>query len=173
MQIRQSKAALSLTVVILATVALLLYQWSARAVIFDTEPADANLKVKGLAFGIGKNYLLLPDNYQVEVSAKGYYALEDNITVSDQPNQTFDFQLQPLPGNLRISSDLDNISVSIDDQPRGTVPGLIEGLSRGPHLLTLSKYRYFPESQQVDIRGLGGNSGTADQPAPRLGSDVF
>lgn len=155
MQIRQSKAAITLTAVILATVALLLYQWLARAVIFDVQPADASVKVKGLAFGIGKNYLLLPDSYQIEVRAEGYYAFEDNIIVSDQPNQTFDFQLQPLPGNLRISSDLDNISVSIDDQPRGTVPGLIEGLSRGPHLLTLSKYRYFPESQQVDIRGLG------------------
>lgn len=155
MQIRQSKAAIALTVVILATVALLLYQWLARAVIFDIQPADASLKVKGLAFGIGKNYLLLPDNYQIEVSANGYYVLEDTITVSDQPNQTLDFQLQPLPGNLSISSDLDNISVSIDDQPRGTAPGFIEGLSRGPHLLTLSKYRYFPKSQQVDIRGLG------------------
>jgi len=46
-----SAAAITLTAVILATVALLLYQWLARAVIFDTEPADASLKVKGLALG--------------------------------------------------------------------------------------------------------------------------
>ena len=75
--------------------------------------------------------------------------------MTDQPTQTFDFKLEPLPGALNIISELKAINVTIDNDRSASAPGLIEGLSRGSHDLVFSKYRYFPLSQQVDVVGLG------------------
>jgi formylglycine-generating enzyme required for sulfatase activity len=156
----ESRARLSVTVITLiavisCTVILLIYQWLARAVIFEIQPPHADIDIKGLSFNIGDNYLLLSGNYDLTLSASGYHAINQAITVTDQATQSFDFRLQPLPGKLNIISDIADIEVVIDSDRTASAPGLIEDLSRGPHQLIFSKYRYFPLSQQIDVLGLG------------------
>ena len=104
---------------------------ASRAVIFELEPTNAEVDIRGLSFNIGGNYLLLEGTYKVTLSAPGYFASDQSITVTDQPTQTFDFKLEPLPGALNIISELEAINVTIDNDRSASAPGLIEGLSRG------------------------------------------
>lgn len=156
----ESKAGLSTTAIFLIiattfTLGILIYQWLARAVIFDIQPTHANVRITGLSFNIGENYLLLAGDYSVTISAAGYHSSEQAITVTDEATQSFEFSLEPLPGKLNISSNLQDINVTIDNDRGELAPGLIENLSRGAHQLTFTKYRYFPLTQQVEILGLG------------------
>jgi len=150
-----SSAALALIIVGFSAVIILLYQWVAKAVIFEIQPQQAQIQVKGLSFNIGDNYLLLSGDYQVKVSADGYYPLDSSITVDEESVQTFNFSLKPLPGTLNISSQLNDVEVTVDDHKSAVVPGSITDLSQGPHKFTFQKYRYFPKTRQIDIVGLG------------------
>lgn len=146
-----------LALVILATSAavIMLYLAIARAVIFQTDPDNAQINISGLSFNIGDNYLLLSGEYLVEASAEGYYPLTQSIDVTEQATQNINLQLQPLPGNLSVSSELADIEASIDGEPVSIVPGTIEGISRGLHRIEFKKYRYFPLQQEIDMVGLG------------------
>ena len=146
-----------LTLAVLAGVSIIImaYLFMARAVIFQTEPSTAEIEISGLSFNIGDNYLLLRGDYDITANATGYYPLLESISVGDNATQELKLELQPLPGNLSITSELENIKVSVDSQSAGTVPGTIEGISRGSHQLEFNKYRYFPLLQEIDIDGLG------------------
>ena len=136
-------------------VIIMTYLFVARAVIFQTLPPAADIEISGLSFNIGGNYLLLAGDYDITASAPGYYSLLETINVGDTATQDVKLQLQPLPGKLKVTAELDDIKISIDNQPVGTVPGTIEGISRGSHQLEFNKYRYFPLQQEIDINGLG------------------
>ena len=170
---RLSTATIVLIVATVITLSIVTYQWLARAVIFNIQPTDATLDIKGLSFNIGDNYLLLEGAYNITLSAPGYVSNEQSITVTDQPTQTFDFQLEPLPGKVNIISDLEAIKVTIDNDRTATAPGVIENLSRGFHNLTFSKYRYFPLSQQVDVVGLGKTQDITVSLEPAWGQKRF
>ena len=146
-----------LTLAVLAGVGIIImaYLFMARAVIFQTEPNTAEIEISGLSFNIGDNYLLLRGDYDITANAKGYYPLLESISVGDDATQELKLELQPLPGNLSVTSELENIKVSVDSQSAGTVPGTIEGISRGSHQLEFNKYRYFSLLQEIDIDGLG------------------
>ena len=146
-----------LTLAVLAGVGIIImaYLFMARAVIFQTEPSTADIEISGLSFNIGDNYLLLRGDYDITANATGYYPLLESISVGDDATQELKLELQPLPGNLSVTSELENIKVSVDSQSAGTVPGTIEGISRGSHQLEFNKYRYFSLLQEIDIDGLG------------------
>jgi formylglycine-generating enzyme required for sulfatase activity len=146
-----------LTLAVLAGVGIIImaYLFMARAVIFQTEPSTAEIEISGLSFNIGDNYLLLRGDYDITANATGYYPLLESISVGDDATQELKLELQPLPGNLSVTSELENIKVSVDSHSAGTVPGTIEGISRGSHQLEFNKYRYFPLLQEIDIDGLG------------------
>jgi formylglycine-generating enzyme required for sulfatase activity len=146
-----------LALVMLAAIGLviMLYLFMARAVIFQTVPEEAEIDISGLSFNVGANYLLLTGDYSIQASAEGYYDLQQIINVTEEATQDLKLELQPLPGNLVVSSETSGITAAIDGELRGEVPGTIEGISRGLHQIEFSKYRYFPLQQEIDITGLG------------------
>jgi hypothetical protein len=113
-----------LTLAVLAGVGIIImaYLFMARAVIFQTEPSTAEIEISGLSFNIGDNYLLLRGDYDITANATGYYPLFESISVGDDATQELKLELQPLPGNLLVTSELENIKVSVDSQSAGTVP---------------------------------------------------
>ena len=119
-----SPGMLALAVMASIGLVIMLYLFVARAVIFQTDPENADIDISGLSFNIGDNYLLLSGDYGIQASAEGYYPLNQTITVSKEPTQDLKLQLQPLPGNLSVSSDIASIAVSIDGEPATEVPGL-------------------------------------------------
>ena len=150
-----SPQAIILLALTICAMLIMLYLVTARAVIFQTQPNNADISIDGLSFNLGDNYLLLSGDYEITANASGYYPLRQTVEVTEQNTQTVDLQLQPLPGNLDVSADLTDISTHIDGQPTANVPGIIEGISRGAHQIEFSKYRYFPLQQEIDIVGLG------------------
>jgi hypothetical protein len=93
-----------LTLGILAVVAalILLFLFTARAIIFRTEPANAEISISGISFHIGSNFLLLRGDHLVEAQAEGYFPLEQQVTVSDAATQEIELALTPLPGSLQL-----------------------------------------------------------------------
>jgi formylglycine-generating enzyme required for sulfatase activity len=146
---------LALGLVSIIAALILIYLFLARAVIFRPEPATAEINVSGISFHIGNNFLLLRGDHELNAVAEGYVPLEQTISVTESSTQEIEVALEPLPGNLNVLSQLDDIQVSIDDQPAGSAPGIIEGISRGSHKIEFSKHRYFPRQQEIDIEGLG------------------
>ena len=148
-----SSGMLSLIVLAGFGIIIMAYLFVARAVVFQTVPPETQISVSGLSFNIGDNYLLLSGDYDITATADGYYPLIESITVGDAASQDVGVQLLPLPGNLAVISDLEDIQVTIDDQPVGTVPGIIKAISPGIRKMVFSKYRYFPLQQEVAIEG--------------------
>ena len=142
--------------VVLSCVAIMLYLVIARPVILNLSPEDSQVDLNGLSFNIGSNYLLLPGNYQAKITAPGYLDLQRDITVSDKVGQKVDLMLQPLPGELLITSSLEPLTALLDGKALTTqLPGLITGIDRGKHQLTVTKPRYFDGEFALDIVGLG------------------
>ena len=168
-----SPGVLALALLATSAVIILLYLFVARAVIFQTEPENAEIEIGGLSFNIGDNYLLLSGDYSIQASAQGYYPLNQTISVSDEATQELKLVLQPLPGNLMVSSEINGIASSVDGEPRGEVPGTIEGISRGLHQIEFSKYRYFPLQQEIDIAGLGTTQSINISLLPAWGEKQF
>ena len=148
-----SSGMLSLIVLAGVGIIIMMYLFVARAVVFQTVPPETQISVSGLSFNIGDNYLLLSGDYDITATADGYYPLIESITVDDAASQDVGVQLLPLPGNLAVISDLEDIQVTIDDQPAGTVPGTINAISPGVRKMVFSKYRYFPLQQEIAIEG--------------------
>ena len=148
-----SSGMLSLIVLAGVGIIIMMYLFVARAVVFQTVPPETQISVSGLSFNIGDNYLLLSGDYDITATADGYYPLIESITVGDAASQDVGVQLLPLPGNLAVISDLEDIQVTIDDQPAGTVPGTIKAISPGVRKMVFSKYRYFPLQQEIAIEG--------------------
>jgi len=148
-----SSGMLSLIVLAGFGIIIMTFLFVARAVVFQTVPPETQISVSGLSFNIGDNYLLLSGDYDITATAEGYYPLIESITVGDTASQDVSLQLLPLPGNLTVTSDLEDIQVTIDDQPAGTVPGTIKAISPGLRKMVFSKYRYFPLQQEIAIEG--------------------
>lgn len=153
-QRRFSARIIALAILVLISVVVMLYLMVARAVIFRVDPAGASIDTSGLSFHLGDNYLFLPGEHEVTVTAPGYVPLQQVIEVSDQSSQQISLKLEPLPGHLEVESSLSELQVSIDGEPAGTVPGRLENISKGRHQFTFSKYRYFSQTLAVDIEGL-------------------
>jgi hypothetical protein len=51
-----------LTGLVAVAIIIMGYLYSAKAVIFNVDPMDADIEIKGLSFHIGDNYLLLKGN---------------------------------------------------------------------------------------------------------------
>lgn len=143
-----------LTGLVAAAIVIMGYLYSAKAVIFNVNPINADIEIKGLSFHIGDNYLLLKGDYATTATHPGYYPLSYPLTVTDEDTQEVTLALSPLPGNLEVSSELSNVDVSMDEGNLTRVPGLLTGIDRGLHRFTFSKRRYFPLDKEVDIQGL-------------------
>jgi formylglycine-generating enzyme required for sulfatase activity len=143
-----------LTGLVAAAIVIMGYLYSAKAVIFNLNPINADIEIKGLSFHIGDNYLLLKGDYATTATHPGYYPLSYPLTVTDEGTQEVTLELSPLPGNLEVRSELSTINVTMDGETLATVPGLLTGIARGLHRFTFSKRRYFPLDKEVDIQGL-------------------
>lgn len=119
-------------------------------VIAEVEPG---IDIGGLAIPFGERYLMRPGNYQLKVSAPGYFPHESELQVSEQDSQTVQVVMQPLPGRLSISSDPAGARVLIDGETIGTTPLLDHPVAAGSHELSLQAERYQPLATRLDVQG--------------------
>ena len=159
---------------IVIAVTFLLYLTMARSLIVNSSAPGADISISGLSFNIGSNFLLLPGDHDMEISAQGYHSLNQQITVTDASTQEIDVVLEPLPGDLIVQSRTPDMTVSVDGQPLNLfLPGVIKGIKRGQHRLTFSSPRYFDKTVELEIEGLGKQQSLEVSLEPAWGHLMF
>ena len=115
--------------------------------------AAPDVTIHGLALPFGDRYLLRPGDYEVTVTAEGYYPLSTTVTVDGGDSQVVELILQPLPGLLSIRSEPDGATVTIDGEIAGTTPLEKREVPAGEHVLLLQAERYLPLEQPLTVTG--------------------
>ncbi len=124
----------------------------------NVSPEPESLSVSGFPppVSMGGKKLAIPGAYTVKASREGYHELQQKIDVLSDGFQSFDFELQELPGRLlilvepavpvRVTSG--GLEAEVDDEN-------IVSLERGMQQLTIETDRYLAETLEVDISGFG------------------
>lgn len=149
---RQIFVATPLFVGLIAVIFLLV----SRSVTFATLPAAASVEVTGgVKIKLANAWLLLPGEYHLSLSHPGYHALQQTITVGDDAEQQFRFELAKLPGRLLVTTNASEqeAEVFLNDVPVGFSGKEIADISPGVHALKVLHPRYLPHEQHITIEG--------------------
>ena len=151
-----SPRAVTVATCLLLGAAILVYLLVARSLIFETQPADADVSVSGIALPLGDGHLVLPGHYRYTVSATGYIAQSGEVEVSGDSNSRHAVNLEKLPGHLRVVTDPEGVAVRIlvNGTEVDSERGLAQNISAGRKRITIESERYLPFSKEVEIEGL-------------------
>ena len=137
------------------------FMFTARAVKFTFDPPEASLDIiSGLpTYQLGERYLMLGGDYDIRASAEGYKVLAETVTVTDEADQDYYFELEPLPGIVQVQAFYDDtevtgVEVFIDQEYVGDTPLLIDEVAAGTRDISLSHPRYLPYQGEVTVRGM-------------------
>ncbi|MBB5212892.1 PEGA domain-containing protein [Microbulbifer hydrolyticus] len=134
---------------------VLIYLLVARSLIFETQPADADVSVSGLALPLGDGHLVLPGSYSYTVSATGYLPQSGEVEVSSDSNSRHAVKLQRLPGHLQVVTDPQvPVRVLVNGTEVSSTDGLAESIPAGRKRITILTERYLPFSKEIEIEGL-------------------
>lgn len=124
----------------------------------NISPEAENLSVSGFPppVSMGSKRLVVRGTYTVNASRKGYVPLEQEIEVSSGGFQSFDFEMQELPGRLQLLVEpVVPLRVSVGDIEASVDADNIVLLERGLQVLTIETDRYLAETLELDISGFG------------------
>lgn len=133
--------------------------FSAASIQFDvypTEPDGVSISGGWFRLPIGDRTLLRRGDYTVTVKKQGYYDVNQNFVVADEPSKTIEIRMRRLPGRLSVVTNppVDAV-VSIDNSRVGNTPfGPIE-LQPGEHSVSVDAERFLPFGDVVNVPGLG------------------
>jgi formylglycine-generating enzyme required for sulfatase activity len=142
-------------------ISLLAFLVSARGLVITANTDQATIELDGgLSFGIGPDrFLLLKDEYQVDITSPGYHPLSTTVDITDATPPQLHFNLEPLPGDLRVTFAMGEpvmATVEINETQAGPAEEfLFENLEAGSYELIADAYLYAPNILDVDIRGRG------------------
>ncbi|WP_250459434.1 PEGA domain-containing protein [Microbulbifer litoralis] len=139
---------------LLGTLALV-YLLVARSLIFETQPADADVSVSGLALPLGDGHLVLPGSYSYTISADGYLPKNGEVEVSSDGHSRHSVKLEKLPGHLQVVTDpAVPVRIEIDGEAVASERGLVKDVPAGHKRITVLTDRYLPFTQEVEVEGL-------------------
>ena len=121
--IRTREMVLWASLVLLAAAAYFVF--TARAVLVETEPGEAQIDFQDTYFKLelGGRYLLRQGEHTVAIEKEGYRRIETEVTVTDERNQRLLFVLQKRPGILVLSTvPAKGAVVTIDGEEIGVTP---------------------------------------------------
>ena len=142
-------------------ISLLAFLVSARGLVITANTDQATIELDGgLSFGIGPDrFLLLKDEYQVDITSPGYHPLSTTVDITDATPPQLHFNLEPLPGDLRVTFAMGEpvmATVEINETQAGPAEEfLFKNLEAGSYELIADAYLYAPNILDVDIRGRG------------------
>jgi len=154
---------------------ILWFLFTARSIAINVEPAEAGVKLEGgIHLKLADRYLLRSGDYQVSIQAPRYYPLQQDLRVGPEQNQRYHYQLQRLPGHLRvITIPATGVAVRVNHVLQGSAPLVVHNLSHGQHLLELAADRYLPYTQTVEIEGLDEEQQLTATLTPAWGNVAF
>jgi formylglycine-generating enzyme required for sulfatase activity len=138
---------------------LLWFLLTARSVELKPSPATASVSVSGgLSFHIGGRYLMRPGAFQLQLSAPGYFDLEQELLVSEDAQQRYPLALEKMPGHLSIKAHPETVQISLQnatqDSRQGETPTTLRDIPAGRYTLQAQAERYFSQSLDIDVEGL-------------------
>ncbi|MEZ0122723.1 MAG: SUMF1/EgtB/PvdO family nonheme iron enzyme [Candidatus Reddybacter sp.] len=138
---------------------LLWFLLTARSVELKPSPPTATIKVSdGLSFHIGGRYLMRPGAFQLQLSAPGYFHLEQELLVSEDAQQSYPLTLDKMPGHLTINAHPETVQISLQnttqENRQGETPTTLQDIPAGSYTLQAQAERYFAQSIAIDIEGL-------------------
>jgi formylglycine-generating enzyme required for sulfatase activity len=105
---------------------------------------------------IAERYLVVPGTYRLTAEKEGYRVLEDAIDVTFGSALELQYQMVRLPGLLDVNSiPVSGAEITIDGRVVGDTPLKSVELEAGPHDVRIAKERYLPDSESIEIRGMG------------------
>ena len=134
--------------------AILIFLFTARSVEFQFTPAVESVRVRGgPALAVGDVHLLLRQRYTLSAQATGYHPLELPVDIGPERNQSFAFELVPLPGRVAIVTEPAGANVTVDGKPLGQTPLADVPIAAGERQFQFALPRYQPLDLNVVIEG--------------------
>ena len=132
------------------------FMLTAKAVYIETEPPDAAVAIAGSPeLQLASRYLIRPGAYELELSAPGHQPRRENLVVTEDAAQRYNYRLEKLPGHLRIDSgEVTGAQVFVDDVAKGATPLTIRGLAPGEYAVEVRAKGYFPFRTNIILEGL-------------------
>ncbi|WP_346838912.1 SUMF1/EgtB/PvdO family nonheme iron enzyme [Microbulbifer sp. SAOS-129_SWC] len=150
-----SPRALTVAVCLLLGSLMLVYLLVARSLIFETQPADANVSVSGFALPLGDGHLVLPGHYSYTIQASGYLPKSGEVDVASDGHNRHAVTLEKLPGNIQVvTNPAVPVRILIDGTEVESHEGLAKNIPAGRKRITLLTDRYLPFTREVDVEGL-------------------
>lgn len=122
------------------------------------EPSPDTMSLVGFppALRVGERYLVLPGSYRVAAEKQGYRKFGEAINVGFGAEMALRYQLHKLPGLLHIvSQPISGAEVYVDGQVVGNTPLESFEIDAGNHELRIVAERYLPNTQSLEIQGMG------------------
>ncbi len=139
------------------------FVFTARQVTIRIEPVPEQLEIRGglPAVRVGGDYLLRPGSYVIEARRRCFQALKETLTVGREKRQKAAFELQPLPGHVRLDFqptdgsrvDLEDLQVFIDGQAANLSPHGELSLQPGKRKLEIRSPGYLSLTAVLDVEG--------------------
>jgi len=128
----------------------------ARPLELKIEPDPDSVSISGVppALKIGSRYLMLPGDYRVAISKKGYETYEQQLHIDKNSPNLFSVKLEKLPGILNfLVTPADGVKIYSKGKLIAETPPHSISIPPGNHRLTLVQERYQP--LEVDVRIAG------------------
>jgi formylglycine-generating enzyme required for sulfatase activity len=153
---RASPLQVLLVVVLIVFSLAMWFLFTAKSVLFITDPAGSELNIDGgMRITLGARYLLRSGDYDITVEAPGHYPLQQALTIGEEEQQEFSYKLRRLPGKLNFDSVPAGARILIDDEVIGNTPLVDVNVAAGPHEMRVLAERYLPYRQAIDVTGMG------------------
>lgn len=118
----------------------------------SSEPSGAELRVDGQVAGVTPDSVSVPGGgHIIEVSLEGHRTAQRRITVPSGQQITVDVPLTPSQGRLAVAIDVNDATLEVDGEERGTSPFVPLSLSPGQHHIELDAPRHTAWTGEVDI----------------------
>ena len=123
---------------------------------FETEPAEATVRIESPHVMIGERALLWRGRHAANVTAEGHHPRQVEFKADGDAPHTVRVALDPLPGKLRVSTVPETEGeIEVDGERAGKVGETLEGLSPGAHVVRISAEGFESRQRTVEIEGYG------------------
>ena len=148
---------LAITVfVLLSIVALFVLFATPMSISITPEPDSQSISGFPPPVSFGQKMLVVPGDFTVHASRAGYQPLEQRIEVASNGFQSFSFELEELPGRVKIIADPDvPVRVLVGEVETETDADNIISVERGTQQLRIETDRYLAETLEFEVAGFG------------------
>ncbi len=141
------------------------FVFTASQVVIKIVPGPERIVMSGsiITPRLGDYYLLRPGEYTLKAFKKGYYPLEESISVTAEKSQTVRLVMEKLPGRLTVevyredqpSAFIEGARIYIDSEEIGVTPLQAVEVKSGRRQLNIRAKKYLDLQTFVEIEGGG------------------